>query len=197
MADKLDWGDIQSADYGLSNPSSFTLSLESVKLLLVLLSSRAVFPGAWVVGGDEPTASEWNTIDAFVAGTIRDLMIDITGLIAFWSGAVVDIPTGWALCDGSSGTPDLRNLFIIGAGGAYDPGDTGGQATIDIQHLHTAGTLKGDTIENITDPDPPGIAAGAGSASHDHDVTGSTANAGSTALDILPPFYALAFVMKV
>lgn len=195
MADKLDWGDIQSADYGLSNPSSFTLSLESVKLLLVLLSSRAVFPGAWVVGGDEPTASEWNTIDAFVAGTIRDLMIDITGLIVHWSGAVVDIPAGWTLCDGTNGTPDLRNLFVIGAGGAYSPGDTGGQATVDIQHLHAKGTIGTGGPDSGEGTAAGGVTVAA--EDHFHPITGSTANAGSTALDILPPFYALAFVMKV
>lgn len=33
-----------------------------------------------------------------------------------WSGEVDEIPAGWALCDGSNGTPDLRSRFIVGAG---------------------------------------------------------------------------------
>lgn len=45
-------------------------------------------------------------------------------LIMIWAGAVVDIPTGWALCDGDNGTPDLRGKVVIGAGGALNPGDT-------------------------------------------------------------------------
>ena len=45
-------------------------------------------------------------------------------IIVIWSGAVVDIPTGWALCDGNNGTPDLRGKFVVGAGGALNPGQT-------------------------------------------------------------------------
>jgi len=50
-----------------------------------------------------------------------------------WSGAVVDIPTGWVLCDGNNGTPDLRDKFVVGAGNSYNPGDTGGSGS----HIHS------------------------------------------------------------
>ena len=46
------------------------------------------------------------------------------GIIVLWSGAIVDIPAGWHLCDGNMGTPDLRNKFIVGSGDIYNPGDT-------------------------------------------------------------------------
>jgi len=46
------------------------------------------------------------------------------GFIMLWHGAVVNIPAGWALCDGNNGTPDLRDRFVIGAGGTYNPDDT-------------------------------------------------------------------------
>lgn len=36
----------------------------------------------------------------------------------------MDIPSGWSLCDGNGGTPDLRGVFVIGAGGAFSPDDT-------------------------------------------------------------------------
>ena len=61
-----------------------------------------------------------------------------------WSGAVDAIPTGWALCDGQNGTPDLRDRFIVGAGGSYDVGDTGGAESVTLtvdqmpQHSHSA-----------------------------------------------------------
>jgi hypothetical protein len=64
------------------------------------------------------------------------------GMIAMWSGAVVDIPASWSLCDGSNGTPDLTGMFIVGAGGALDPGDTGGSNSVDISHTHDPGTLS-------------------------------------------------------
>jgi microcystin-dependent protein len=51
------------------------------------------------------------------------------GMIMMWSGAIGSVPTGWALCDGTDGTPDLRGKFIAGAGSVYAIGDTGGAAT--------------------------------------------------------------------
>jgi hypothetical protein len=37
------------------------------------------------------------------------------GLISMWSGTIATIPSGWRLCDGTNGTPDLRDKFIVGA----------------------------------------------------------------------------------
>lgn len=45
-------------------------------------------------------------------------------IICLWAGALVDIPSGWSLCDGSGGRPDLRDKFVIGAGLTYNPDDT-------------------------------------------------------------------------
>lgn len=67
------------------------------------------------------------------------------GLIGLWSGAVADIPQGWQLADGTNGTVDLRNSFIVGAGDTYNPGDTGGADTVDISHQHGDGTLATDS----------------------------------------------------
>ena len=49
--------------------------------------------------------------------------------IIMWSGTVATIPNGFSLCDGSNGTPDLRNRFVIGAGSTYAVGATGGSST--------------------------------------------------------------------
>ncbi len=46
-----------------------------------------------------------------------------SGVILMWSGT--QIPTGWALCDGQNGTPDLRSRFIVGAGADYAPNQFG------------------------------------------------------------------------
>ena len=51
------------------------------------------------------------------------------GAIIMWSGTVATIPDGFSLCDGSNGTPDLRNRFVIGAGSNYAVGATGGGST--------------------------------------------------------------------
>ena len=51
------------------------------------------------------------------------------GIICMWSGAATAIPAGWFLCNGSNGTPNLQNKFIVGAGGTYAVGATGGATT--------------------------------------------------------------------
>jgi hypothetical protein len=52
-----------------------------------------------------------------------------TGMIIMWGGLISNIPAGWQLCDGTNGTPDLRDRFIVGAGNNYNVGDAGGLAT--------------------------------------------------------------------
>jgi microcystin-dependent protein len=56
----------------------------------------------------------------------------LVGIIAEWGGAIGSIPTGWALCDGTNGTPDLRDKFLVGAGRAYNVGVTGGADTVTL-----------------------------------------------------------------
>jgi len=56
-----------------------------------------------------------------------------SGVIVMWSGTLATIPTGWKLCDGTSGTPDLRDKFIYGTSAGVNPGGTGGSTT----HSHT------------------------------------------------------------
>ena len=52
------------------------------------------------------------------------------GMIIMWSGLLGNIPKGWSVCDGSNGTPDLRNRFVRGANVA---GATGGVSS----HCHS------------------------------------------------------------
>jgi len=62
-----------------------------------------------------------------------------SGGIIIWSGSVAAVPTGWFLCNGSNGTPDLRNRFIAGAGSTYAVGATGGSADASLpSHTHAA-----------------------------------------------------------
>jgi len=52
------------------------------------------------------------------------------GAIIMWSGSPASIPSGWQLCDGTNGSPDLRNRFIVGAGSSYSVGNVGGANTV-------------------------------------------------------------------
>jgi microcystin-dependent protein len=71
------------------------------------------------------------------------------GLITMWSGSIGSIPAGWALCNGSNGTPDLRDRFIVGAGSTYAVGATGGATTDAIttstNGAHDHGAATGNT----------------------------------------------------
>jgi len=121
-------------------------------------------------------------IDALWAKVLEDL----TGLIAIWSGAIVDIPEGWQLCDGTNGTVDLRDKFVVGAGTGYNPGDTGGAET----HVHDFTIAP----HNHTLQEGANIAEGTGYDWETNSVllSGTTASGSS-----LPPYYSLAFIQKV
>lgn len=70
------------------------------------------------------------------------------GVIVLWSGSEDNIPTGWALCNGQNGAPDLRDRFVVGAGFSYAVDETGGAAGVALSvaqlpsHGHGAGTLS-------------------------------------------------------
>lgn len=108
------------------------------------------------------------------------------GMIMLWAGAIVDIPSGWHLCDGTVGTPDLRNKFVPCAGDTYNPGDAGGA---DLQsHTFTASPH----VHVI--PAGSGLAAGTDKAivTASGNVTGTTDDS-----DNRPQYYALAYIMKL
>jgi hypothetical protein len=131
-----------------------------------------------------------------------------SGLIAIWSGSLGSIPSGWVLCNGSNGTPDLRNSFILGAGSTYAVGTVGGSAdAIVVSHTHTAtvtdpghthgnyvgqtaiqGSGTGNRISGNEAITMPTVTTGVTVANASTGVSGTNAN--------LPPYYALAFVMK-
>lgn len=67
------------------------------------------------------------------------------GMVMMWYGSAGAVPSGWAVCDGSNGTPDLRNRFVVGAGNSYALSAVGGAASSSPttasggSHTHTVG----------------------------------------------------------
>jgi hypothetical protein len=79
-----------------------------------------------------------------------------SGGIIMWSGAIGSIPTGWFLCDGANGTPNLTNRFVVAAGGTYAVGSSGGTAdAIVVAHTHTGSTSvnSNDHVHGFTTND--------------------------------------------
>lgn len=112
-------------------------------------------------------------------GSITDAFVP-QGLIAMWSGLDVDIPDGWALCDGTNALPDLRAKFIIGAGNSYSVDGTGGntQVTLTTGHLpthaHTGDSGSGGSHPHSVDTDSAGGHAHTdttGNYDHTHSVS--------------------------
>lgn len=63
------------------------------------------------------------------------------GSIVFWPSADAP-PSGWHVCDGTSGTPNLADKTVPCAGGIYAAGDSGGAFTFAIPaHTHDVGTI--------------------------------------------------------
>lgn len=58
----------------------------------------------------------------------------VAGIIVMWSGLASAIPSGYVLCDGANGTPDLRDRFIIGDGSGPSSGGTRNPDTVESDH---------------------------------------------------------------
>lgn len=108
------------------------------------------------------------------------------GIIAPWSGAIVNIPAGWSLCNGANGTPDMRDKFILAAGGSAAVDDTGGTLT----HDHAIAIQNHDH----TIPGGANIQGGAGADF----ATGFAGPGGTTdpAANVAE-FYSLAYIMFI
>ena len=110
------------------------------------------------------------------AGTIPDARLAnsslfVTGMILMYTGS--SAPSGWAICNGSNGTPDLRNRFIVAAGSSYAVDNTGGANTVTLStanlpsHTHSfSGNVSNANL------------------SHSHSWSGNTNNQGSHSHEI-------------
>ena len=170
-----------------------------------------------------PSASE-PAIQLHSSGTVSIPSFDAvpSGVIVFWSGSEISIPSGWFLCDGENSTPDLRDRFIVGAGGAYSVDETGGLDSVSLtadqipSHSHSAGSLVTSTTgahthTYVTRATANGRQGSSGnvynvgtstpntgsSGDHSHSITGETGLFGSgDSHENRPPYYALAYIMK-
>ena len=159
------------------------------------------------------------TVDTYdnIAGILTQVPTSSTvvpsGCILIWSGSTGSIPSGFVLCNGANGTPDLRNSFILGAGNSYTVGQTGGSTdSIIVSHTHTA-------TSTVTDPGHLHYAGGAGAAAGGANPVRNTTDVGSTVATTtattgitvatsntttgvsgtnanMPPYYALAYIQK-
>jgi hypothetical protein len=95
----------------------------------VLETSRTI-AGASFNGGSDVDISFNDLLDK------PDLFI--SGMVMLWSGNSTNVPSGWLLCDGNNGTPNLVGKFVKGS---TLSGGTGGSETTSSNgsHNHTTG----------------------------------------------------------
>lgn len=127
-----------------------------------------------------------------------------SGLICMWSGS--SVPTGWYLCNGQNGTPDLRDRFIVGSGSSYQIGATGGENshTLTTQempsHSHDIHTYR--ELSSLYDTYVLGLSNSGADLTKAYKARTYNqekvvvATGGGQAHENRPPYYALAFIMK-
>jgi microcystin-dependent protein len=107
----------------------------------------------------------------------------VTGMILLWSGSIASVPSGWALCDGTNGTPNLRDRFVIGAGSTYAVNATGGSATATLATTnlpsHTHSISASGTTGNQSNGHTHTFSGTTSGQSADHVHSGTTAGAGA------------------
>lgn len=126
------------------------------------------------------------------------------GVIVAWYYSTV--PNGWALCDGTNGTPDLRSRFVIGSGqgigltnrpiGSYGGEESHVLSLNEIpSHTHT---MPGDDMLESWATRLSNISYDADSRySGNGGIFATSSSGGSQAHNNMPPYYALAYIMKL
>ncbi len=155
--------------------------------------------------GSLSTGSMTVSSDLSVGGTVSgNGSIPIGGIIT-WSGSMTSIPDGWALCNGSTynghETPDLRDRFIVGAGGGYSVKAKGGEESVTLtvaqipSHTHSYSFTGGDISGNF---EGNNYFYNQSERYADKKNTKTTdAAGGGQPHENRPPYYALCYIMRV
>lgn len=188
----------------------FIVLMNSVFMVYMFMYSKKV---EHLTIGDTVTAESLNNIASIYN---KDKMIlkdlDVTGNLSFlpkgivvmWTGSTP--PTGWALCDGTNGTPNLKGRFVLGMGqgtglAVRNINGVGGEEkhtlTIDEMpsHFHPLNKpvrVHTRSFEGSDDKDKPLK----DSSGNDYGLTTNSVGGGKSH-ENMPPFYVLAFIMKL
>ena len=139
-------------------------------------------------------------------GTASTGTVPIGGII-LWSGSTGSVPTGWALCNGSNGTPNLQSRFVVGAGSEYAVAATGGSANATlVKHNHglSNGSASGTFLTGVTSLREgrktgstyavDSITTTSASVSYTQPTVDNEGSSGTN--KNLPPYYSLAYIMR-
>lgn len=132
---------------------------------------------------------------AYMKKTMHGVALPV-GIIAIWSGSSENVPDKWQICDGTNGTPNLKDKFVLGAGTEHTIGETGGEEnhilTVEEmpKHYHTmdanasgtsAGQMHGEIIIKSDGATKRASSSVGGNQPHNN----------------MPPYYTLCYIMKI
>lgn len=198
------------------NPSKIVKGTEidsELTAIQTAVATKADLASPTFTGTPLTTTAAYSVDNTQVASTAFVHAVIPTGIITMWSGTIATIPLGWALCDGTNDTPDLRDKFVIGATadssgaktnvtGSYT--QTGGSKdAINVSHTHTV-TDPGHThtVSGTSNQGGTSYPLSGGSSNLSYSTQSATTGIslstdGSSGTNAnLPPYYALAFIMK-
>jgi len=172
-------------------------------------SGAAVFSSTVALGASATaTTQSANDNSTKVATTAYVAAVIPSGVIVIWSGSAGAIPSGWNLCNGSNGTPDLRDRFVVGAGSTYAVGNTGGtKDAIVVSHSHSISDSGHSHDVRIPSRAVGNNATALYSTSDGSTKSTVTSDSANTGISInstgdsgtnanLPPYYALCYIQK-
>jgi len=186
-------GAVGATDVDLTNLSAALVTLAALVISAPNLTLANTFTGPCTFSGGLSSTTFLNAVNVQKGG----FELVPTGIIAMWWGQQTNIPGGWNICDGTNGTPDMRGLYVIGAGTevvngvtvGYPAGSTGGANSVtvttvpSVAHNHTGFTDNGGGQVLSATTDLQGSHSHGGSdaptaltidqiPAHDHGLTG-------------------------
>lgn len=140
-----------------------------------LLSTQTPFNNVTLTGVPIAPTAAAGTNNTQIATTAFVNSALPVGSVIMWYGLLANIPTGWQICDGTNGTPDMRDRFPVGAGTSYALNDTGGanSVTLDVTQIPSHAHTGSSATESIAHTHDFSVTSGL-SGAHDHTGTGTT-----------------------
>ena len=123
------------------------------------------------------------------------------GVIVMWYGSQASIPSGWAICNGGNGTPNLLDRFIVGAGYSYGVGAQGGENVVTLTTAqipsHTHNYYLERTSRCVGYTASYNSSCEASGPLYGTTLTTDGGTGSGQAHENRPPYYALCYIMRI
>ena len=188
------------------NPSTnlLTTTVTTAQVAQNLTGTPTISVNAITASGSVTASSfigDGSNLTNIQAGQVQGNSIFVQGMIIMWNSTVASIPTGFVLCDGNNGTPDLRGRFVVGhhpSNGDYGVDDTGGAEDVTLTIAQIPSHKHDTSVDNTKlFPSNGQTSINFGGAGGYPATTFTMSNTGGgQSHENRPPYYALCYIMK-